>query len=368
MVSTNEPLSKNRFTQTHTDCIAFGSCQDVAMQIAPCKILSLLIIIFSLTQTTQAQGPMFEAGAKLRQESGEGAGGEGPAWDPTLGVLTSGNGNIHRLSLDGKSSIYRQDAGTNGLLFDRQGRLVCCEPKLRRVTRLDQNGKLEILTENFEGKRYNTPNDLTIDSKNRIYFSDPRYGQRDDIEIRDDDGKAIEGVYRIDLDGKVRRVLGRHVDRANGVLVSADDKFLFVADNNNDTLGGARKLWRFPLLADGSVDAEKGQAIYDWKQGRGPDGLKQDIEGNLYVAAGLNRSNPPYEPDASIRAGVYVLDQQGKLLDFVAVPTDEVTNCAFGGADLKTLYITGGGTLYSIRTKNKGRVLWPNQEPALQRK
>ncbi len=324
------------------------------------KLMTGLIILVSLAGTTLAQGPMFDDGAKLLQESGEGAGGEGPAWEPTLGVLTSGNGNIHRLSLDGRSSIHRQGAGTNGLLFDRQGRLVCCEPKLRRVTRLDQNGKLEVLAEKFESKRFNTPNDLTIDSKNRIYFSDPRYGNRDYMEILDPTGKTVEGVYRIDTDGKISRVLGRQVERANGVLVSADDKFLFVADNNNDTLGGARKLWRFPLLADGSVEAANGQAIYDWKQGRGPDGLKQDSEGNLYVAAGLNRSNPPFEPDASVKAGIYVLDQQGKLLDFVAVPTDEVTNCAFGGADLRTLYITGGGTLYSIRTKNKGRVLWPN--------
>ncbi len=90
---------------------------------------------------------------------------------------------------------------------------------------------------------------------------------------------------------------------------------------------------------------------------RGPDGLKQDVAGNLYVAAGLNRSNPPYEPDNRVRAGVYVLDIEGRLLDFVQVPTDEVTNCAFGGEDRKTLYITGGGTLYSIRTKNRGHTL-----------
>jgi gluconolactonase len=324
--------------------------------------LSLVSLFFVLSaQSAIGQGVMFEAGAKLKVESSEGSGGEGPAWHPTQGVFTSGNGNIHRLDASGTSSVFLPDSGTNGLLLDRQGKLVCCDQKLRRVVRRDMQGQVEVLAETFDGKRFNTPNDLTIDSKNRIYFSDPRYGDRDSIEMKDANGKAFEGVYRIDTDGSVTRVIGREVERANGVLVDAKDQFLFVADNNNNTSGGARKLWRFPLKPDGTVDSTQGRAIYDWKQGRGPDGLKQDVEGNLYVAAGLNRKNPPYEPDDSIRAGIYVMDTEGKLLDFVPVPTDEVTNCAFGGEDRKTLYITGGGTLYSIRTKNAGRLVWPTR-------
>ena len=96
-----------------------------------------------------------------------------------------------------------------------------------------------MLTDRYEGKRYNTPNDLTIDSKGRIYFSDPRYGDRKGMEILDEKGRTIEGVYRIDPDGKVVRIIGRELERPNGVLVSADDKYLFVADNNNNAKGGA---------------------------------------------------------------------------------------------------------------------------------
>ncbi len=91
----------------------------------------------------------------------------------------------------------------------------------------------------------------------------------------------------------------------------------------------------------------------------GPDGLKQDRQGRLYVAAGLNKPNPPFEPDRERKGGIYVLSPEGQLLAFLPVPTDEVTNCAFGGDDRKTLYITGGGTLYSIRTTTPGRVVWP---------
>lgn len=323
--------------------------------------VAIAIVAAFFPQFLFAEEPIFVPGAKLKVEAEKGSAGEGPAWDPQLGVLTSGRAGIHRLGIDGQSSVYREKAGTNGLLFDRQGRLVCCEPVLRRVSRIDRDGKLTVLTDNFMGKKYNQPNDLTIDSKGRIYFSDPRYGSRGDMQIRDENGKTIEGVYRIDPDGAVSRVIGREVERANGVLVSADDKFLFVADNNND-VGGARKLYRFDLNADGTVDLKSRKMLHDWGQGRGPDGLKQDQEGRLYVAGGLNKPNPPAEPAKDVKGGIYVIDpQSGKLLAFQGVPTDEVTNCAFGGDDLKTLYITGGGTLYSIRTTTPGRVLWPKK-------
>ncbi len=307
-----------------------------------------------------AAEPVFEPNAKLKVEADGDSGGEGPAWHPKLGIFSSGRGHINRLTPDGKSEIFRKDAGTNGLLWDRDGRLLACEPVKRRVTRTDTDGKVTILTDSFGGKKYNQPNDITIDSKNRIYFSDPRYGPRDDMQQRDENGNTIEGVYRIDPDGKVSRILGREVERANGVLVSADDKYLFVADNNNDK-GGARKLWRFDLKADGTVDVASKKLLHDWKLGRGPDGLKQDVNGRLYVAGGLNKPNPPAEPATDVKGGIYVFSPEGKLLTFLPVPKDEVTNCAFGGTDRKTLYITGGGTLYSIRTTTPGRLVWPKE-------
>jgi gluconolactonase len=306
-----------------------------------------------------AQEAIFEPAAKLKIEAEGGVGGEGPAWHPKLGLFTSGNDHINQLDGAGKSHIYRKGAGTNGLLFDAMGRLLACEPVLRRVTRTDPDGTIVVLTDRFKGKRYNQPNDITVDSKGRIYFSDPRYGNRDGMEIRDEKGRTIEGVYRIDSDLTVTRVIGREVDRANGVLVSADDRFLYVADNNNDTIGAARKLWRFDLGKDGSVDLTTKKLIYDWGKGRGPDGVKQDAKGRLFVAGGLNKPSPPAEPATDVKGGIYVLSPEGKLLAFLPVPTDEVTNCAFGGDDLRTLYITGGGIIYSIRTVTPGRVVWP---------
>ena len=178
----------------------------------------------------------------------------------------------------------------------------------------------------------------------------------------DDAGRIIEGVYRIDPDKKVTRIIGREVERPNGVLVSADDRYLYVADNNNDKVGGERKLYRFDLRGDGTVDLSSKKLLYDWGKGRGPDGVKQDMKGRLYVAGGLNKPNPPAEPAEDVKGGIYVFSPEGKLLTFLAVPKDEVTNCAFGGEDRKTLYITAGGTLYSIRTTTPGRLVFPAAE------
>ncbi|MEI8318852.1 MAG: SMP-30/gluconolactonase/LRE family protein [Planctomycetia bacterium] len=305
-----------------------------------------------------AADPVLAPGSKPELLAEAGA-GEGPAWHPELGLLTSGDGHIMRRDLKGKQSIHREGAGTNGLLFDRQGRLVICESVRRRVSRLESNGSVTVLTDRYQGHRYNQPNDLTIDSKNRIYFSDPCYGDRSSLELLDPQGKQVEGVYRIDPDGKVTRIITHEVDRPNGLVVTPDDKYLFVGDNNNDKVGGARKLFRFDLQPDGTVDFASQKLIHDWKQTRGPDGMKLDSLGRLYVAGGLNEQNPPFETQAQPTAGIYVFSPEGVLLQLIPIPRDETTNCAFGGPDLKTLYVTAGGSLWMIPMAAAGRPVWP---------
>jgi gluconolactonase len=297
-------------------------------------------------------------GASATQVDGVEYAGEGPAWDAKMqSLLFVGGGRTSRLKADGSVEVVRRpNGGSNGLLFDEQGRLVACEAGSRRITRTEADGTITVLADSYQGKKFNSPNDLTIDSQGRIYFTDPRYGNRENMEIRDDGGKLVEGVYRIDAPGKVQRIIAHEVDRPNGVLVSPDDKHLFVADNNNNTEGGARKLWRFDLRQDGTVDPSSRKLIFDWKTGRGPDGIKIDQQHRLYVAAGLNKPNPPHETADEFKGGVYVLSYEGELLDFIAVPRDEVTNCAFGGRDWRTLYITAGGTLWRVTVDAPGYV------------
>lgn len=309
----------------------------------------------SLDDAGSAEDDIFLSKPEQLQEHGA---GEGPAWHPELGLLTSGEGHINRRDKHGNTSVFRENAGSNGLMFDRRGRLVICEPVQRRVTRIEPDGSTKILAETYGGKKFNQPNDLTIDSRNRIYFSDPRYGERTGMELLDANGKTIEGVYRIDVDGAVTRIITHEVDRPNGLVVTHDDKYLLVADNNNSQ-GGARKLWRFDLRTDGTVDVSSQRLIHDWKTTRGPDGMKLDSEGRLYVAAGLNKPNPPHETADSPTAGVYVFSADGKLLQFVMIPRDETTNCAFGGDDLKTLFVTAGGSLWKKQSNTAGKPAWP---------
>ncbi len=300
-----------------------------------------------------ADSPLLQEKARLRAARVGAA--EGPAWDGKAHLYFTGGGRITRMDSAGKVEVFREGGGPNGLLFDHEGRLVICESANRRVVRLEADGSVTVLADGFEGKRFHSPNDVTIDSMGRIYFSDPRYGKRDGMEMRDAAGRTVEGVYRIDAPGKVARVLGREVDRANGVLVDRGDRHLYVADNNNDA-GGARKLWRFDLLGDGSVDAASRTMIFDWKTSRGPDGVDMDAEGRLYVAAGRSAARLPQETAEPYKGGVYIFSTDGKLLETVAIPDDEVTNCAFGGTDLQTLFITAGGNLWSVEVRTPGYV------------
>ena len=280
--------------------------------------------------------------------------GEGPAWHPDVGLVFSGDGGINRLTEGNTVARHADGTSTNGLLFDHRGNLLRCENRNGRISRENSKGEVMILADSFLGKPFNQPNDITLDRHGRIYFSDPKYGPRDDMRQFDERGEPVEGVYRIDIDGSVHRIIGHEVDRPNGVLVTSDDRYLFVADNNNSA-GGARALYRFRLNESGFVDSSSRRLVYSWGTGRGPDGIVQDDLGRIYVAGGLNLPHPPHESaDLANRAGIYVFTVDGELVDFLAIPRDEVTNCTFGGTDWRNLYITAGGSLWTVRVNAHG--------------
>ena len=315
------------------------------------KVLQLVLFLAAMLH---AEDRVLPVGA-VPQNLGSVGAGEGPAWDGKGNLYFTGEHGITVRDSTGGIHVFRKPSdGACGLLFDRQGRLIICEGTTRRVTRIESDGRTVVLADRYQGMRFNSPNDVTVDSKGRIYFSDPRYGPRDGMEMRDKQGQQVEGVYRIDAPGKVKRIIGQEVDRANGVLVSLRDQDLYVADNNNNNVGAARKLWRFDLHSDGTIAPDSRKLIFDWQSGRGPDGVKMDEAGRLYVAAGLNKPNPPHETADKLKGGVYIISPEGKLLDFIPIPVDEVTNCAFGGTDWKTLFITAGGTLWSIPVSTPG--------------
>jgi gluconolactonase len=321
--------------------------------------LLIPVVLVSLVSGLCAEDGIFEGDGKPTLVLEHGA-GEGPAWHPQLGLLFSGDGGINRLTPDGQLTVFRKQAGTNGLLFDSRRRLLACEPVRRRVSRTETDGTVTVLTSSFNGQPYNQPNDITVDGSGRIYFSDPKYGPRTDLKQVDSEGREIEGVYRIALNGEVTRIITHEVDRPNGLLVTANGRYFYVADNNNNDIGGARKLWRFDFNDHGEVDLSSRRLIFDWQDGRGPDGMVEDRMGRIYVAGGLNEPHPPAET-TRFKGGVYVFDSTGEYLTMVPIPRDEVTNCSFGGEDLRTLFITAGGTLWSLRTTSPGSLPWARE-------
>ncbi|HEY0712255.1 MAG TPA: SMP-30/gluconolactonase/LRE family protein [Polyangia bacterium] len=293
---------------------------------------------------------------------------EGPAWhkDGSLFFSDVENNRIMRLDSAGRTHVFRSPAGrANGLVFDAQGRLLAAEGGWaggnRRVTRTEADGSITVLADKFEGKRLNSPNDITVDAKGRVYFTDPRYGDRSDLEQLDASGKPIEAVYRIDPDKSIHRLTTTEVERPNGVAVSPDGKYLYVIDNQNSTAKGNRKVWRFDLQPDGNLVLASRKVIHDFSPGRGGDGMEIDSKGRLFVAAGFNLPNPPLET-AATKAGIYVFSPEGKRVDFIPVPMDMVTNVAFGGNDLKTLYITAGHSVFSVRVDTPGNPVWPRPQ------
>lgn len=242
-------------------------------------------------------------------------------------------------------STFRENSGeANGLLFDHEGRLLACEGKAGRVTRTDmKTGEVTVLVDQFEGHPLGAPNDLTIDARGRVYFTS---------RLPNDDPKKnnVNSVYRIGPAGKVARVLHEpDIHMPNGVEVSPDGRTLYLIESDGRE-GRNRCLFAYDLNNGSATNARR---IIDFSPGRGGDGLCVDAEGNLYVAAGLHKTRGTAET-LDTKPGIHVISPQGKLLAYLATPKDTLTNCTFGGEDRRTLFITCGDLLLSVRTKHLG--------------
>ncbi len=244
------------------------------------------------------------------------------------------------------SIIDAMSQATNGLRFDTSGRLLACRGATGQVVRMDlDSGEEEILAESFQGKKLQSPNDLEIDSKGRIYFS----SRMSNADL--DDFNEI-AVYRIDPNGDLVQLLkAPEVDMPNGLVISPNQKILYLieahpaADHN-------RKIIAFDLDAEGNVSNQR--THYDFYPGRSGDGMCIDANGNLYVAAGLHQTRNTSET-LDTQPGIHVISPEGKLVAYRPTPIDTITNCTFGGKDLRTLYITCGAYLLKARTKIPGK-------------
>lgn len=273
---------------------------------------------------------------------------EGPTADAAGNIYFSEiiNQRILKLSAEGKLSVFRENSNSaNGLLIDTDGQLVACEgaslkgaqfggsPRAAeemkpRLTRTNlQTGEVEVLTDNFEGQPFVGPNDVTQDSQKRLYFTDLPGG----------------AVYRLDPDKKLTRLLTQpEIQRPNGIAIAPDDKTLYLVEANNQE-GGARMIRAYDLSAAGTLSNMR--VFHNFYPGRSADGLCMDTQANLYAVAGLHQRRGTSET-LDTKAGVHVFSPAGKLLKFIALPEDTVTNCTFAGPEDKTLYVTAGKGLY----------------------
>ncbi len=289
---------------------------------------------------------------------------EGPAEDVDGSLYFSdiaGN-RILRMDPQGAVSVFRADSGrTNGNTFDAQGRLISCEGTeqardgRRRIVATNlRTGEVTVLTDRYEGKRYNSPNDVCADAEGRIWFTDPYYGPDRDLLEQD-----AEAVYRIDPVGSVARVLGQpEIERPNGIAISPDSKTLYVIDSHSRP-GGNRKVWAFDVDASGGLSNQR--LVYDFGKGRGGDGMRLDLQGNLWIAGGIARPRSAGET-TDVPPGVYVISPAGELLGRIPIGEDLVTNLTFGGPDRKTLYVTAGKTIFQLPVAVEGYSLYPPRE------
>lgn len=230
---------------------------------------------------------------------------------------------------------YGGEPGSNGLLLDPQGRLVCCEHGDRRLSVVTTNGGKRTLIDNYNGKRLNSPNDAVFKSNGDLYFTDPPYGlpNRWEDPLRELD---FCGVYRLGKDGQVT-LLTTEMTRPNGIGFSPDEKTLYVAQSDPDAA-----IWKaFPVKADGTLGDSK--LIYDASQEL-KDGLPGLPDGMAVAASGHIFATGP--------GGVFIFDPAGKLIGRISTG-ERTSNCTLGGPDGSTLFVTADMYLCKIETKAK---------------
>ncbi len=291
------------------------------------SIFVLLFVIFN-GYTQQAKSKIIAKGATLTKLSGEYAFTEGPAADAEGNVFFTDqpNDKIYKWTAnDGTITVYMDKTGrSNGLYFDRDGNLLSCADLENQLWKIDKNQKVTVLVNDFEGKKFNGPNDLWIDPKGGIYFTDPfyqrKYWTRTTMELPE------KRVYYLSPDKKTLTIAARELVAPNGIIGTSDGKKLYVADI------GDRKTYSYTINADGTLSNRK---LFT---SMGSDGMTLDRKGNVYL----------------VGKGVTVFDKNGTQIEHIDVNEPWTANVTFGGKDRKTLFITASKAVYTLQMKVKG--------------
>ena len=295
-------------------------------------LLSLLAVLPLHAQVKiedAAAEALVAADAKIEKLGGDLKFTEGPVWIAEKKMLVFSDippGKLMQWTADKGLAEFRTSENSNGNTLDNEGRLVTCQHTGRNVIRTEKDGSITVVVDAFDGKKLSSPNDVVVKSDGTLWITDPPYG------VPKDQKKEQEGnwVYRFDPATKKMTVVSKDFDMPNGIAFSPDEKRLYIADS-----GKGQRVGAFDVKADGTLSP----AVF-WMPG-GSDGLRVDVKGNIYTTTG---------------DGVVVWSPEGKRLATIKFP-EHPANCAFGGDDFKTLFVTARTGLYSVKLKVAGNQL-----------
>ena len=260
---------------------------------------------------------------------------EGPVWHSEGKYLLFSDipaNQMKKWTAEEGITNFRVPSGkSNGLTYDKQGRLVTCEHANRRVSRTAADGTVETIASHYEGKRLNSPNDVIVKSDGSIYFSDPPYGLTADYGVEGEQDLDFQGVYRLSPDGQTLTLLVDDFDRPNGLCFSPDESILYIDDTER------LHIRAFDVQPDGTIANGRIFAEEEGDDGV-PDGMKIDAHGNIYLTG---------------PGGIWIFDPSGDHLGVLQTP-ERAANLGWGGDDWSTLFITASTSLYSIQCKVSG--------------
>ena len=303
----------------------------------PQRLASLLVLLFAFATIAQAADSesLVAPGEQVKKLAGGMKFTEGPAWIPAKKTLVFSdipNSKLMQWREGDGLSEFRPSEQSNGNILDLQGRLISCQHAGRNLVRTESDGKITVLADKFDGKRFNSPNDVAVKSDGTLWFTDPPWGLTGAGDL------PGHWVFKLDpATGKVEPVV-KDLAMPNGINFSPDESRIYIADTGGHTKHPDAAFHKLPAgvhCYEVSKDGQLGKKLFMIKEGS--DGMTVDVKGNLYTTHG----------------GVNVYDADGKLLEKIAVPEGPANVC-FGGDDMRTLFITARTSLYSVRMKNPG--------------
>jgi gluconolactonase len=319
-----------------------GPCEDSGVRIQPPSMYHLLripmriILFFVLALSVLAQDSLIAEGATLRKLASGMRFTEGPVWLPTQKILVFSdipNAKLMQWTAADGLSVFRDSKHANGNLLDLEGRLLTCQHSGRALVRTEPDGSITVLADKFEGKRFNSPNDVAVKPDGSLWFTDPPWG------LKDKSKREIAGhwVYRLDpKTGRVDVVI-RNLAMPNGIAFSPDGNRLYVADTGGHPAVLDPELRKAPAQIHAYAVAADHSLKELFRIDTRCDGMAVDVAGNLYTT----------------HKGIGIYDADGKQLETIDVPEGPANVC-FGDEDYKTLFITARTSLYSIRMRLAG--------------